>query len=214
MKTIYLFLISFVFFCPGVLADQTKEDISKAEYVDGIYIPRNLEEAWSEMEKKLTIEDRHQLKSISENDMIKFHFSSGMGIRNDWGLWRGSRLAKYFNNIGILHPDDMSGIILRTFWCHINNKPIRLDERIAYYKEFWIRRSEPSPDTFPEKYLEEIGAQNYPTNEGQYVGYIRIYQNKNTGNAWLYEYKKGWKRVDNDFLDNYPHWKETINKNP
>ncbi len=210
MKTTYLILICGLLLCSAAFADEPKKDISKAEYIDGIYIPGNLEEAWAALEKNLTIEDRQKLKTISEDELIGMNFFGSMGIRNDWGLWRGSRLAKYFNDLGIYHPDDMSQIILQTFLCHINNQPIRLDERIAYFKEFWIRRSEPTPDTFPEKYLEEIGAQDYPTTEGKYVGYIRVYQNKNTGNAWLYEYNKGWKRVDDEFLSKYPHWKDTL----
>jgi hypothetical protein len=60
-----------------------------------------------------------------------------MWIRNNWGLWKGSRLSEYFNNIGIYHPDDMSGIILDTFWCHLNGKRQRLKERIYYYQEYW-----------------------------------------------------------------------------
>ena len=108
----------------------------------------------------------------------------------------------------------MSQIILQTFWCHINNKPIRLDERIAYFKEFWIRRSEPAPDTFPEKYLEEIGAQHYPTPEGKYVGYIRVYRNIKTGTAWLYEYNKGWKIADEEFFKKYPHLRDNLIKHP
>ena len=215
MKTIYLILIIALLLCPSAFAHQSKKDISEAEYIDGIYIPKNLEETWVALEKDVTAEDRQKIKTISEDEFIDKDFFGGTGLGNDWGLWRGSRLVKYFNGIGIYHPDDMALIIRQTFWCHINEKPIRLDERIAYFKEFWIRRSEPASDTFPEKHLEEIGAQHYPTPEGKYVGYIRIYNNKKTGNAWLYEYNKGWRRIDDDFLNKYPRWKDTLkNKTP
>lgn len=35
-----------------------------------------------------------------------------MWIRNNWGLWGGSRLQKYFTDKGIHHPDNMSHVIL------------------------------------------------------------------------------------------------------
>ena len=206
------FFISILACCPSVNAGQDKNDISKAEYINGVYIPKNLEEAWAEIEKNLSPEDRQKLRTIPEGDTIMFHFSSGMGMRNNWGLWGGSRLAKYFNDLGVFHPDDMSSIILETLWCHINDKPIRLDERVAFFKEFWLRRSEPTPESFPEKDLWEVGAQDYPTPQGEFVGYIRVYKSSTTGNAWLYEYNLGWKRLKDDFLEKYPHWKDTLKK--
>lgn len=60
-------------------------------------------------------------------------------MRNNWGLWSGSRLAKYFNEMGIFHPDDMSGIILTSFHRHLNGKDLQLDQQIKYYQEYWER---------------------------------------------------------------------------
>lgn len=86
MKTIQLFFIIILLFCSSVSAEQPPVDISKADYIEGVYIPKNLEEAWAELDKELSAEDRQRLKEITENDMNRFHFSSGMGIRNSWGL--------------------------------------------------------------------------------------------------------------------------------
>lgn len=108
----------------------------------------------------------------------------------------------------------MSGIILRTFWCHINKKPIKLEERIAYYKESWLARSAPPSDTFPEKNLIEIGAQEYNTPKGWFLGYIRIYRNDESGKVWLYEYNRGWKIADDEFFKKYPHWQDNLRKHP
>ena len=33
--------------------------------------------------------------------------------------------------------DDMSGIILDSFWRHLNQKPIKLDEQVKYYQDYW-----------------------------------------------------------------------------
>jgi len=69
--------------------------------------------------------------------MSQYHFGLGMGMRNEWGLWGGSRLAKWFNAQGITHPDDMSGIILHSFWRHLNGKPITLEQQVKYYQDYW-----------------------------------------------------------------------------
>ena len=68
--------------------------------------------------------DIQRLKELqSPDEMSKYHFGFGMYLRNNWGLWGGSRLQKYFFDRGISHPDNMSGIILKHYydWTHGNN---------------------------------------------------------------------------------------------
>ena len=54
-----------------------------------------------------------------KKETIKLHMSLGMWIRNNWGLWGGSRLQKYLFDISD-HPDGMSSIILEYYydWLH------------------------------------------------------------------------------------------------
>jgi uncharacterized C2H2 Zn-finger protein len=58
-------------------------------------------------------------------------------MRNNWQLWGGSRLSKYFNDKGIYHPDDMSGIILDSYHRNLNGQEIKLDEQVKYYQDYW-----------------------------------------------------------------------------
>ena len=60
-----------------------------------------------------------------------------MWIRNNWGLWKGSRLSKFFNEKGIYHPDDMSGIILDSYYRYLTGQEITLSEQIKYYQDYW-----------------------------------------------------------------------------
>ena len=85
MKTIYLILISGLLLCPYAFADQITKDISKAEYIDGIYIPKHLEDAWAALEKDLTVGDRQKLKTISEEEIIGMNFFRSMGIKKRLG---------------------------------------------------------------------------------------------------------------------------------
>jgi len=49
----------------------------------------------------------------------------------------GSRLSKYFNDIGISHPDDMSGIILKSYYRRLNNLDIELKKQVDNYQKYW-----------------------------------------------------------------------------
>jgi len=101
-------------------------------------IPNNLEECFAELEKQFGEDMVTAFREEKEEDLPKYHFGTGMGIRNGWGLWAGSQLAKYFEEMGIFHPDDMSAIILTSFHRRLNNKDIRLDEQREYFARYWI----------------------------------------------------------------------------
>lgn len=102
-----------------------------------IYIPQNLEDCFSELKKEMSKSELRAFKNKKENKLAEYHFSLGRWIRNRWGLWNGSRLAVYFNGLGIQHPDDMSGIITDSFWRHLNGRPVELETQINYYQKYW-----------------------------------------------------------------------------
>jgi hypothetical protein len=101
-----------------------------------IYIPRDLDDCFAQLKNILNPDDIRKMKAGTEAEMIEYHFGLGTWMRNNWGLWGGSRLAKWFNTQGIKHPDDMSGIILDSFWRHLNGKPVELDRQIKRYKDY------------------------------------------------------------------------------
>lgn len=105
--------------------------------VDEAYIPKDLADCFVQLKKLLKPEEVERMRSGTEDDMNRYHFGLGMWIRNNWGLWGGSPLAKWFNARGIKHPDDMSGIILDSFWRHLNDKPIKLEEQVKRYQDYW-----------------------------------------------------------------------------
>lgn len=88
-----------------------------AESIEGRYIPKNLQEAFLELDKELSEINRKEMTSLkSRKDMIKYHRGLGMWMRNNWGLWGGSRLQKYFSDKGVAHSEDMSSVILFFYW--------------------------------------------------------------------------------------------------
>jgi len=78
------------------------------------------------------------IKTLTEDEFSgKYHFGFGMWMRNNWGLWKGSRLSKYFNSIGVYHPDDMTGIIFDSYHRQLAGHEIKLNEQVKYYQEYW-----------------------------------------------------------------------------
>lgn len=110
------------------------------------YIPADLEDCFSTLNELLYEDEIEKIRLGSEEDMAIYHFSLGLTLRNNWGLWSGSRLASWFNERGITHPDDMSGIILDSYWRFLNDKPIELEKQIRFYQEYWEEIEKPEGD--------------------------------------------------------------------
>ena len=92
---------------------QDAENRLTLESINGVYIPANLGECFVELDKQLPEIDKKEMAALAHRDnMIVYHHGLGTWLRNNWGLWGGSRLRKYFTDRGITHPDDMSGVIL------------------------------------------------------------------------------------------------------
>lgn len=134
-KTIILGIISFLLGglfafgqhrLPGVFGFGKKSE-------QAIYIPKDLEDCFGELKKILKPQDVEKMKAGPEDDLDMYHHGLGTWLRNNWGLWEGSRLSAWFNRHGIEHPDNMSGIILTSFWRHLNGQPIGLEAQLKYY---------------------------------------------------------------------------------
>jgi hypothetical protein len=132
----YYLTIAFLFFSVLVLRGQ---NFSK---------PTTIEEAVLLLDKVLEDSTKQKVLTMTEDEFISnSHFGLGMWIRNNWGLWRGGKLAKDFNRKGIFHPDDMSGIILTCYYRHIHEQDWKLDEQIAFYQEYWNQFKRLETDT-------------------------------------------------------------------
>lgn len=91
--------------------------------INGLYIPQNLGECFVQLDTLLKQKDREEMKALPDrDDMIRYHHGLGTYLRNNWGLWGGSRLQKYFSERGVYHPDSMSGIILDYYHDWLNGK--------------------------------------------------------------------------------------------
>ena len=84
--------------------------------INGIYIPKNLRECITELDKMLNFESKKQLRESKGIWEFNSHMGGlGMWIRNNWGINGGSRLLKYFNDRGMKNRDDISGAIIEHY---------------------------------------------------------------------------------------------------
>ncbi len=109
----------------------------------GIYIPKDLEDCFKQIDSFWDDSTKIKVKQLTEDVFsARVHHGFGMWMRNNWQLWSGSRLSKYFNDLGIYHQDDMSGIILDSYHRYLTGKDIKLEEEIKFYQDYWKKSNE------------------------------------------------------------------------
>lgn len=116
------------------------------------YIPSDLTDSHKALQAQLSSEDLELIRAMkSEDETVELHHGLGRWLRNAWLYPNGSRLSTYFNTLGIQHTDDMSAIILDTFWCKLHGQPFRLEERVKFYQDYW---KNPENTVMPNKSLQ------------------------------------------------------------
>ena len=103
--------------------DQKSSARRDEDPLNDIYIPKDLKDCFLQLDNLLSAGDKEQIKNLKDrSETIRYHFNLGLWIRNNWGLWRDSRLQKYFMDRKIFHPDDMSSLILENYYDWLNNR--------------------------------------------------------------------------------------------
>lgn len=110
------------------------------------YIPNDLNDAIAFLDCLWTEDDKQEITKLSEDEAIgQLHFGTGLAIRNGWKLWEANNaIYRFFKSKGITHPDDISSIILTSFYRHLSGKKINLEDQIAYYKAYWKKAKQES----------------------------------------------------------------------
>jgi hypothetical protein len=162
--------------------------------VDTYYTPINLEDCFKQIDKLWSDSIKNIVKAQTEEEFSSsMHMGFGLWIRNTWGLWGNSRLAKYFNSKGIFHADDMSGIILDSYHRYLTGKEIDLDKQIKFYQNAWKVTKRPSKDSLP-KFAKNYDFNIHMTYDSKIngLGCVHIGTNSKTETIWLYDYHHGW----------------------
>lgn len=93
-----------------------------------------------ELYSMLDDETINALKDSDDSSVVYgMHFGFGMSIRNHYGLWdTTSPLHQWFHKeLGVVHADDMSGIIMDALWHKVKDLEYDPSETIRKYTEHW-----------------------------------------------------------------------------
>lgn len=143
MRFIFLSLITTFLLSTNQLSAQYSPPSTKAELdslyqiniklsrINGVYIPRNLKDAFSRIKLLTPKESIQKFKDAEEVEVCKkLHFGIGRWMIINWNFYEGSRYSHYLKSMGLLHPDDMAQFTLRTFHRSLWNKDLE-EERIV-----------------------------------------------------------------------------------
>jgi hypothetical protein len=107
--------------------------------------PKTIEEAMKFLHETDLAQQMRGCRSM--HDMPGLHHTVGMSLRNQWGLWHGSELAKYFVQVmGLTHADDMSGLLLEKLFAEVHGKPFIAGKLAFKYQSHWRQHT---GETFP-----------------------------------------------------------------
>lgn len=133
----FLLLCFLITYSAFELKAQKAERIA-ADSINGVYIPKNLYESLEKINSFWDDSTKRKVFEWTEDEFAtNAHFGFGRWMRNNWGLWGGSRLSVYFNKIGVHHPEDMSSIILISYHRSLVGKEIELEKQVKIYQEYW-----------------------------------------------------------------------------
>lgn len=112
-----------------------KANIKKTKLY-GVYIPKDMEDAFMELNRLSPPESIEKLKTIDEVTMAKkLHFGLGKWIGHNWNLAEGSRYSHYLKGLGLEYADDMINFTLISYHRHLMKRPQDLAERAKAYKK-------------------------------------------------------------------------------
>lgn len=123
-------------------AQNTEEEVLRIynerirkERINDVYIPKNIAEAMTELDRLTEDAIAKKLISSPEDTVAsKLHFSLGRWMQIHWGLGDGSRLMEHLKSKGLSFPDDMMDLLIRCWYRHLSGKELDAEQLIEQYK--------------------------------------------------------------------------------
>jgi hypothetical protein len=111
------------------------ERITK-DKLHGVYIPKNLDDAFVQLDKNISAESKEKIKVIPEDTVdALLHNRLGRWMITNWCFYEGSRFSHYLRSAGVTYPDDMADFTIIAYHRHLNGKPVELRELAKFYRE-------------------------------------------------------------------------------
>lgn len=125
------------------------------EIIDGVYIPADLEDAFSELNRLSDPAGLKEFKTAPEDSIRRrLHFGLGRWILINWGFEDGSRFSHFLKQKGVSVPDDMVEITILAWHRKLNGRPLELELEIAKIEER-LARQQAKRDSLATKIIIE-----------------------------------------------------------
>lgn len=116
--------------------DKKYERRVKKEMLNGVYIPKDLADAFVQLNKLIGESSKKKFKSMTEEQAsTKLHFSFGRWVSRNWGFYEGSRFSHYLRSLELYNPDDMTKFVLISYHRYLTKKPLEVKALLAVFKE-------------------------------------------------------------------------------
>ena len=126
--TFVLLFFTLISYAQSEDADKYKSEYQKniqKTHINGIYIPKDMADAFSELNRLISQDNKNLFKSENEIEACRaLFFSLGRWISIKWQFYEGSRFSYYLNQVGIKHPDDMVFFTLILYHRHLSQKDL------------------------------------------------------------------------------------------
>ena len=110
----------------------------KESKLDGMYIPKDINDVYRELDKLMDDEAKKTFMAFSDQEVdAKTHATLGAWLENKWSLSEGSRLSEWFRKLQVPHYEYMIGIIITSYHRHLHEKDIKLKEQVLFFRKLW-----------------------------------------------------------------------------
>lgn len=110
--------------------EQYKQNI-KMSRINGVYIPKDLADAFNELNNLSDEESLSKFKSEEEFSVSKkIHFGLGRWMIYNWNFYEGSRFSHNLKEKGLQHPDDMAQFIIICYHRNLNSSDLQEESLI------------------------------------------------------------------------------------
>lgn len=110
----------------------------KKERLQGVYIPKDLADAFVQLNILIDKSSQNKFKKMTEEDAVKkLHFSFGRWLTHNWGFYGGSRYSHYLKGLGIFHPEEMASFTILMYHRYLNKNKLEVK---TYMEEFKAKK--------------------------------------------------------------------------
>lgn len=129
------------------LIDSLYQARVQLEEIEGVYIPRDLYDAFRELDKLMDDDAKKAFMAFSDAEVDRrTHGTLGVWIEHKWSMAEGSRLSEYFRKMKVPHYDYMVGIIIQSYHRHLHGRDLDIKGQVTRFRELWNRKQREKAD--------------------------------------------------------------------